>query len=404
MTERETPGAAPQVTQPAGESGPHLAEDIAAAAAGPLRAASRPSSEPLQSALRVARFLLALYAFLASIDLMSVAFKGLGAGFATGLFGLVSDPLAGLLIGLLATSIVQSSSFTTSLAVGLVASGTISLPLAVPIVMGANIGTTVTNTIVSLGHVTRRVEFERAFAAGTVHDLFNVLAVCLLFPLEVLFHPIEATARAMESLFSGVGGIQMMSPLQAIIRPVTSGIAELMPWSPLALILAFLMLFLALSQMVRIMRRVVVSRVEGLFDRVLFRNDRAGFLLGWLLTSLVQSSSVTTSLVVPLVGTGMLSVRRIFSYTLGANLGTTITAILASFACGRPEALMVAFAHLTFNVFAITLLYPVKALPIGVAMRLGHLAADSRRASALVIGCYVLLYAIPILYLLKLLK
>jgi sodium-dependent phosphate cotransporter len=361
--------------------------------------------------LQVVLLVVALYGFLASIDLMSMAFKGLGGGFAEGLFNLASDPLAGLLIGLLVTSLVQSSSFTTSLAVGLVAAGTLPLRLAVPIVMGANIGTTVTNTIVSLGHLGSRKEFARAFAAGTVHDFFNVLAVLVLFPLELLFHPIERAAQMLETLFAGIGGIQMISPLKAVIRPVTGALADLRPdtgiladpstFSLVLLVAALVVLFMSLSQIVRVMRRLVMTRVEGLFDRVLFRNDRAGFLLGWALTSVVQSSSVTTSLVVPLVGTGMLSVRRIFPYTLGANLGTTVTALLASFAIGKPEALVVAFAHLTFNVFGTVIFYPARVLPIRAAIWTGRLAARSRKSGITVVLVYILLHLFPVLYLLK---
>ena len=97
-----------------------------------------------------------LYCFLVSIGLMGSAFKGFGKGFAESLIKTTSNPLVGLFIGILATSLVQSSSTTTSIVVGMVGSGVIAVPNAIPIVMGANIGTTVTNTLVSLGHVSRR--------------------------------------------------------------------------------------------------------------------------------------------------------------------------------------------------------------------------------------------------------
>ncbi len=344
-------------------------------------------------------FLAALYAFFVSIDLMGSAFKLMGSGFATNLLHTAADPIAGLLIGLLVTSLVQSSSFTTSMVVGLVAAGTIPMRVAIPILMGANIGTTVTNTIVSMGHVTRRHEFERAFAAGTVHDFFNVLAVIVLFPVEYFFHPIEFVATNLERLFVGAGGVHLVSPLKMVVKPATKWITHLIPHGLPVLGLALLALFASLAQMVRVMRRVVLTRVESLFDRVLFRNDAAGFVLGWILTTLVQSSSATTSLIVPLVGAGVLTVRRIFAYTMGANLGTTITAILASLATGSTAALVVAFAHMVFNVFGIVLFYPLRALPIAMATWVGRTAARSRRHALGVIGFYVLAYVIPILYL-----
>ena len=116
-----------------------------------------------------------LYLFLVSIGLMGTAFKGFGKGFAENLIRTTSNPFVGLFVGILATSLVQSSSTTTSIVVGMVGSGVITVSSGVYIVMGANIGTTVTNTLVSLGHFTRRDEFRRAVGAATVHDFFNFI-------------------------------------------------------------------------------------------------------------------------------------------------------------------------------------------------------------------------------------
>ncbi|MFC1529407.1 Na/Pi symporter [Gemmatimonadota bacterium] len=357
-------------------------------------------SSPWRSILRAATFLAVLYLFFVSIDLMSSAFKMAGSGFANTLLETVSDPLAGLILGMLATSLVQSSSSTTSIVVGLVAAGTLDLRLAIPMIMGANIGTTVTNTIVSMGHVTRRGEFKRAFAAGTVHDFFNVLAVLVIFPLEQLFHPVEKIAVALSRAFEGIGGLSLVSPLKVIVEPFSDLISDLIPYPVPLVILALLALFFALSKMVKIMRSAVLDRVESLFDRVLFRNDLASFTLGTVLTATVQSSSATTSLVVPLVGTNVLTVRKIFPYTLGANLGTTITAILASFATGNTMAITVALAHLTFNIMGIAILYPVKAIPIWLATKAGEVAGRSGGKTILIVVGYLSLYLIPILYLL----
>ena len=108
-------------------------------------------------------FLFFLYLFFISIELIGAAFKGFGKGFAEQLIATTSNPIMGLFIGILATTLVQSSSMTTSILVGMVAVGTISVRNAIPVVMGANIGTTVTNTIVAMAHITRKQEFQRAF-------------------------------------------------------------------------------------------------------------------------------------------------------------------------------------------------------------------------------------------------
>ena len=352
----------------------------------------------LSTALRVVYFLALLSLFFFSIELMSSAFKMAGRGFAEQLINTVSDPVAGLIMGFLATSLIQSSSTTTTIVVGLVASGTLSIELAVPIIMGANIGTTTTNTLVSLGHVARLGEFERAFAASTVHDFFNVLAALTLLPLEVLFHPIQRTALVLEGMFEGAGGLSLASPLKAAVGPAADLVAGWIPFELVLVVLALAVLFTALQQMMRVMRGAVLSRLEALFDRVLFRNDASSFGLGMVATAAVQSSSATTSLVVPLAGTGVLTLRQIFPYTLGANIGTTITAILASFSTGSPAAVTVALAHLTFNIMGIVIFYPLARLPISMATWVGRLAARSKRSSATIIGIYILLHIIPILY------
>jgi len=264
--------------------------------------------------------------------------------------------------------------------------------------MGANIGTTTTAMLVSLGHVTRPAEFERAFAASTVHDFFNVLAALTILPLEILFHPVQKVAVILQRLFDGAGGMSLSSPLNAIVEPVAEAVTGAIPFTiPLA-VLALAALFLALQQMVRVMRGAIISRLENLFNRVLFRNDLASFGLGLVTTATVQSSSATTSLVIPLAGTGVLNLRQIYPYTLGANVGTTVTTILGSLATGNPVAVTVALAHLTFNIMGIAIFYPLAALPIWLATKTGKFAARSRRNSVGVVAIFLATIILPLLY------
>ena len=346
----------------------------------------------------VVYFLFLLYLFFSSIELMGTAFKMSGAGFADQLLNMASNPVSGLFIGSLATSFVQSSSTTTTIVVIMVGSGALSIELAVPIIMGANIGTTTTNTIVSIGHVTRPAEFERAFAASTVHDFFNVLSAFTLLPVEIVFHPIERTAVFLQSVFADAGGMSLASPLKLIVGPPAEFLSELIPSTIPLVILALALIFIALRGLLVLMRGAVLERMGGFFDRVLFRNDAASFTLGVVATAAVQSSSATTSLIVPLAGTGVLTLRQIFPYTIGANIGTTITAILASFSTGSPAAVTVALAHLTFNMFAVAVYYPLKAIPIGLARRWGTFAARSKASTATVFSVYIALHVIPLAF------
>lgn len=338
-----------------------------------------PDYRKLPTVPRVVIFLAGLYVFLLSIELLSVGFSGLGAGFARTLLSLTATPLTGLFIGLLATSVCQSSSSTTSVVVGLVACSSLDITHAIPIVMGANIGTTVTNTLVSFSHVGRRREFERAFPASVVHDFFNILSVCVLLPLETLFHPLAHGSAGLARAFQGVGGLSVASPLKLITAPPLEGLSRLVggvSWLELAV--ALILLFGALSVMVDTLRSLVSRRFEVILDKYLFGSAGRAFLFGLVFTAAVQSSSVATSLVVPMAGAGLLTLRQVFPYTLGANTGTTVTSVLAALVTGSVAAVQVAFAHTLFNVLGAAIWYPLRVVPLWLAQWWGGYCARSR--------------------------
>jgi solute carrier family 34 (sodium-dependent phosphate cotransporter) len=346
---------------------------------------------------RLLTLLLLLYGFLVSIGMLGKAFKMFSGGFVDGLIESASNPLLGLFVGVLATTLVQSSSTTTSLVVALVGSGGMPIDTAIPIVMGANIGTSVTNTLVSLGHIGRGGEFERAFAASTVHDFFNILAVMALFPLQMATNFLGTLSSQLANLFAEVGGMTFASPLKAVTGPTVKAVAQLLdghPWT--LLILALVIMFASLRYLVVALKSIVLGRVEAFFDQTLFANAGRAMLFGLLITVLVQSSSITTSLAVPLAGAGILTLIQIFPYTLGTNIGTTITAILAALAVGEISAVTVAFAHLLFNICGIALIWPVPAIrriPLRLAGSFAAIAANHRWiAIAYILVCF---YAVP---------
>jgi len=320
-----------------------------------------------------------LYLFILSITLLGASFKLFGSGFAETVLQATSNPLVGLVIGILATAIIQSSSTTTALIVGMVAAETLTFQAAIPMVMGANIGTTVTATIVSLAHISRGDEFKRAFAGSTVHDFFNLCAVIVLLPLQIQFNIIGASAKWLQNLFEGFGGMSFSSPLGAITKPVANEIIISTGDSGwLSALIAFFFLFVALRYIVKTLKSLVLSRVERFFQRYIFRTAALSFILGIVVTALVQSSSITSSLVIPLVGAGVITLGQIFPYLLGANIGTTVTAFLASFVTGSPVAVAVAFAHLIFNIFGIAIFWPLKKIPIYLAVQLSEAAQKSK--------------------------
>jgi len=337
---------------------------------------------------------MALYLFLVGIGTMSTAFKAMGKGFAEDILSSQASPLVSLFIGILATTLVQSSSTTTSVVVGMVAAGIIELDSAIYMVMGANVGTTVTNTIVSLGHITRSAEYKRAFAAATVHDFFNVIVLLILFPLEVYTGFLDKLAVGCSQLFQDVGGTKLANPIKALTKPTINELKGFVEWiapnavGGLLLALAVLMTFAGLIGIVKLLRSIMVARVENLFDRVLFKSAFRSLVFGMVLTVFMQSSSITTSVAIPLVGAGVLSIRQVFPYTMGANIGTTMTALLASLAAlagadadGRATALLgltLAFHHVLFNVVGVALVFPIRNVPIRVAEGFASLAMWNR--------------------------
>jgi sodium-dependent phosphate cotransporter len=352
--------------------------------------------------VNVLLLLLLLYVFFLGLDLMGLAFRLFGHGFAEALVERTANPFVGLFIGILATTLVQSSSTTTSMVVGLVAAGALTIQGAIPIIMGANIGTSVTNTLVSLAHVTRREEFQRAFAGATIHDFFNWLAVLILLPLELATGYLSRTATMLETLLEGAGGIKLFDPLKMVVRPVAEIVVGLDGESgAVTLIFGVALLIVSLKMLVDLLKAVMSERAEQVLHRTLFRSAAAAVFAGTAMTVMVQSSSITTSVMIPLVGAGVVTLEQIFPYTIGANVGTTITAMLAALSTGNPAAVTVAFAHLLFNVSAAVIIYvppPMRAIPLALARGLGRVGSRNRWLA----GAYIIVvfYGIPILLLL----
>ncbi len=361
--------------------------------------------------LRVVLVLGLLFIFLVGVKGLESGIKAFGADFADRLFDTVSSPIAGLFAGILATVLVQSSSVSTATIVGLVGSGALTVGAAVPMIMGANIGTTVTNTLASLGHVRRGAEFRRAFAGATVHDFFNLLAVIVFLPLELLTGFLSSAATALTDVLAGQTSLAGVAPegspiKDAIKVPVSwfeSGVESLTDSSTVlgvALLVAGLaLIFLALAMITKNMRAVMEGRIERSLNAVLSKGAGIGAMfIGLIITIAVQSSSITTSVLIPLVAAGVLSLENAYPVTLGANVGTTVTALLASVAADRPEALTIALVHTLFNISGILLFYPIprlRAVPIILATKLAAVAAERKQlVVAYVVGLFVV---VPIL-------
>lgn len=328
--------------------------------------------------------------FLVGVKSLGSSFKMLGGGFVEGLLNTTSNPILALFAGMLATVLVQSSSVTTSIIVGMVASGSLPMSGAIPMIMGANLGTSVTNSIVSLGHIQNKEHFRNAFAAATVHDFFNILTVIVLLPLEILFGFLEKAATNLASVLYGTASsFKFSSPIKALIAPFVKYLKMLITSTLgitghngglVMMILSGVIIIFALSLIVKTMKKLMENNKLELIEKLLSQSGYASILYGAILTFAVQSSSITTSLLVPMAGSGLITLNTILPITIGANIGTTTTAILASLT-GNVAGLAIALVHFLFNLSGMVIWYihpSLRNVPINMSSFLSQVTLKNR--------------------------
>jgi len=377
---------------------------------------------------------LCLYFFLVGLDLLGSGAKVMGGCTAGELFGEDTNPVAGLMVGILATVFLQSSSTTTSIVVSLVGAGSISVNQGIYMVMGSNIGTSVTNTLVAMGQMGDGDQLERAFAGATVHDMFNFLSVGVFFPIELVTGYLNRLTGACVKNFATRDGDKWVGPIKKIIGPLTNKViiankyvikavakggscSEFYPIqcedpdSPTkstcsqvgliacdkatdacpaffqadatrrddqisgisVFILGLVVLFICLFAMVAVLQKMMLGASTRIIYKATNINGYLAILVGTGVTMIIQSSSITTSTLTPLVGLGVLPLEAMFPLTIGANIGTTLTALLAAL-LSTTSAVQVALAHLFFNISGLLVWYPVpfmRKVPLNAARNLG---------------------------------
>ncbi|XP_066576091.1 solute carrier family 34 member 2b [Amia ocellicauda] len=449
----------------------------------------------LRVLISIAKFFLLLgflYMFVCSLDILSSAFQLVGGKAAGDIFqdnAILSNPVAGLVIGVLVTVMVQSSSTSSSIVVSMVSSGLLDVRSAIPVIMGANIGTSVTNTIVAMMQAGDRNEFRRAFAGATVHDFFNWLSVLVLLPLEVATGYLFRLTQLLIDSFNLETGEDAPDLLKVITDPLTKIIIQLdksvineiatgdlaarnkslikiwcktftnmtemnvtvpgidnctspslcwtdgnltwtlknisekfnlekcnhifvnsnLPDLAVGLILLALSLFVlctCLILIVKLLNSMLKGQVAVVIKKIL--NTDFPFPFAWVtgyiamvvgagMTFIVQSSSVFTSAITPLVGIGVISIERAYPLTLGSNIGTTTTAILAAMASPGEtlgNSLQIALCHFFFNISGILLWYPIPItrVPIRLAKTLGDRTAKYRWFAVMyLVLCFLIL-------------
>ncbi|MAD90118.1 MAG: sodium:phosphate symporter [Pseudoalteromonas sp.] len=348
-----------------------------------------------------------VYLVLVAVGTVSGGFK-LASGGSEGakeIFSFATNPFVALLLGALATALVQSSSTVTSVIVGLVAGG-LPIGIAIPMVMGANIGTTITNTLVSIGHIRSKEEFQRAFSASTVHDFFNLLAVLIFLPLEIMFGFLEKIASSLAHLFVGDADLSLKSYnfIKPLVKPAVGLVKDAVSFLDgkavgiAMVVIGIFMILFAVTTLGKLLKQALVGKAKDLLHGAIGRGPIAGITSGAAVTIMVQSSSTTTSLMIPLAGSGVFTTRQIYPFTLGANIGTTITALLAATSITGPAAqvaLTIALVHVMFNVLAVALIYGIPTLreiPLQLADKLAKIGANNKPAAlGYVLGSFFVL-------------
>jgi len=438
-----------------------------------------------------------LYFFICSLTLLSNSFKLIAGKNTSALTNnkYVKNPIVALIVGILLTVLVQSSSTSTSIIVSMVSAGMLQVQTAIPIIMGSNVGTSVTNTLVSLTQAGDRAIFRRAFAGGTVHDMFNWLTVIVLLIVELTTHMLlHLTGAVVDSLLGSGGGsvailtritnpftdlivqldeqvmncwaVKKWDDLDSIMRrfcdyvlytPTTMNPNASTTWHSTAppttafigstnatststisptfyrcpddkdlkwfdkdtvlkrgvpdsctymfqyadlsntwigvilLIISLAILAGSLIGIVKVLSSMLKGSMAGVINRTLnadvpyvpWLTGYIAILVGAFMTFIIQSSSIFTSTLTPLIGLGVLSVERAYPLCLGSNIGTTTTALLASLASppsGIKNAIQIALVHLFFNCIGICIWYPIPfmRLPIFLCKILGNTTAEYR--------------------------
>ena len=236
--------------------------------------------------------------FIVGMNFMSDALeRSAGNGMKRMLGKISNNRFSGLGVGIGVTAIIQSSSATSVMVIGLVNAGVMTLLQATPILLGAKIGTTVTGLLVALKN-----------------DYFNMVMYLLAFAGVMMGFTKKEKVRIMGSLCGGLGlifvGLEIMSSEQAFRNPLVMD------------------MFKSISASVDFPLLLVI--------------------IGVIFTALIQSSSAATGVIITMVGTGVLPLGQALFLVIGANVGTCVTALLAAVG-GVTNAKRVALIHLTFN-------------------------------------------------------
>jgi len=342
-----------------------------------------------------------IYLLICAVSIISGGFAGLGTDTAHTMFAFAANPWVGLSVGVLGTVLIQSSTTTTAITVSAVGSGALPIQGAIPIIIGANVGTTVTTSLVALTFIGNRAEFRRALGASTVHDFYNWLALLIFFPIELIWHPLQRISGALTDALYGTGWLPNpahFNVIRAVTRPVEHAVIQATSHlgstlgPVLTIVIGAGLILLAVRYLGKLLKVLMVGRARDVLIKAVGRNPYLAMASGMGVTVVTQSSTITTSVLVPFAGAGILTPAQVYPVVVGSNLGTTFTVVFAAFAVVGQDAkigLQAAFVHLIYNLFAIIVIYVIPLLrpvPLLCAENLARVASERRWVLAVYIG------------------
>jgi len=366
-----------------------------------------------------------IFLFISSLEGVKSGFKLIFAEWQKGILGMITDntaPVTGLAIGILSTALVQSSSAVVAATMvsmsGMVASG---LPMVdamrfgVPMVLGANIGTTVTNTIVVFG-VRRGMtmsEFGDTIPGVIVDDVYEFLTITLFFILEMTSGFIsKTTLRIGEYLSSSVGleavlasfdktiiDIIIKEPLVTPLKNLVVNLAGQRVGGVALFIFWFLVIIFSMGLITKGLENLIQTDWEDKI-KAAFNSPARSFFTGFSITWLVGSSSIGTSLMVPFLATKVVDLRKAYPYLCGCNMGTTVDlSQIYGYIAGGIVGVMLGSAHVMLNIIALLLwlVSPLRFVPVKVSEWIGmKIQANENAAMSLVIWVVVIFFILPI--------
>ena len=369
---------------------------------------------------------ISIFFFIASLEGVKTGFKLIFSEWQNSILGMVTSDTAaitGLAVGMLCTALVQSSSAvvagTMVSMAGMVAAGlplTDAVRFGVPMVFGANIGTTVTNTIVAFG-IERGMtteEFKDTIPGVIVDDVYEALTITIFFTIELFTGFISKTVLRlgdfyinvlnMEDFFASfensIVDIIVKEPIIVPMKNLLVDLAGPKAGGVVMFVLWFVVIIVSMSMITKGLEKMIEleweERVKAAFDK-----PARGWFTGFMITLLVGSSSIGTSLVIPFLATKVVDLKKAYPYLVGCNMATAVDfSQIYGYMAGGVTGMVLGSAHILLNIIAMVVWFisPLRVVPVAIAEWLGDKITHNQNAAfALLIWVIALFFVVPLI-------